>query len=97
MNNLNFKKPKIKINDIVAVKGIVKEPSSTIGYRYLTELTPQQITMLYTVVSINPEEGTCCIEPHNKNKMTRKFFPIDFLILIKTERPKICADTFRMP
>ena len=98
MNNLYFKQPKIKITDTVARKGgTIKEPPASIECRYLEELTPQQKTMLYTVISINPEEETCCIEPHDKNKMTWETFPIDHLILIKAEKPKIHADAFKMP
>ena len=41
--------------------------------------------MLYTVISINSEEITCCIKPKNKNKETWETFPIDSLILVKNQ------------
>ncbi len=86
MNDLKFKKPEIKINDTVLIKGTgTREPSILIGFYYLEELTPAQKAMLYTVISINSEEITCCIKPKNKNKETWETFPIDSLILVKNQ------------
>ena len=43
MNDLKFKKPEIKINDTVLIKGTgTREPSILIGFYYLEELTPAQ-------------------------------------------------------